>query len=307
MKIAVVGGGAMGGIWAARLAQSQHDVSVVDVAQNLLETIRAQGLTVEHAGESVTVWPRATDAPQEVGVVDVVFFFVKAQHTASAAQMARPLVNEATTVVSLQNGWGNADVLAQFYPEQQIVVGVTYHSGTVLAPGRVGHTGKGATYLGPYSASAGLERTSVVSDLLAGAGIENTSTAEVKTEIWKKLILNAATLPTAALTTLRAGELGQPGEMLDLVDAVTAEAVTVARALGYKIELEERFERIHAVLAGAGAGKPSMLQDVEGRRKTEIEVVNGAVVKAAQELGVDVPLNRACVALIHGLERSWQR
>lgn len=307
MKIAVVGGGAMGGIWAARLAQSQHEVSVVDVAPQLLETIKTQGLTVEHAGESTTVWPSATDKPQEVGAVDVVFFFVKAQHTASAVQMARPLVNAATTVVSLQNGWGNADVLAQQYPAEQIVVGVTYHSGTVLAPGRVGHTGKGATYLGPYSAEAGLARTNVVSDLLAGAGIENTSTAEVKTEIWKKLILNAATLPTAALTTLRAGELGQPGEMLDLVDAVTAEAVAVAQTLGYGIELSERVERIHAVLAGAGAGKPSMLQDVEAKRKTEIEVVNGAVVKAAQETGVEVPLNRACVALIQGLERSWQR
>ena len=307
MKIAVIGGGAMGGIWAARLAQSQHDVSIVDVAQSLLEALKTQGLTVEHAGESVTVWPRVTDAPQEIGAVEVVFFFVKAQHTAFAAQMARPLINETTTVVSLQNGWGNADVLAQHYPAEQIVVGVTYHSGTVLAPGRVGHTGKGPTYLGPYSSEAGLARTKVVSDLLAGVGIENVPTAEARTEIWKKLILNAATLPTSALTTLRAGELGQPGEMLDLVDAITAEAVSVAQALGYHIELEERVERIHAVLAGAGAGKPSMLQDVEGKRKTEIEVINGAVVKAAQERGVAVPLNRACVALIHGLERSWQR
>jgi 2-dehydropantoate 2-reductase len=307
MKIAVVGGGAMGGIWAARLAQSQHDISIVDVAQNLLTTIKTQGLTVEHVGQSETVWPRATDTPQEIGIVDVVFFFVKAQHTASAAQMAQPLVDDTTIIVSLQNGWGNADVLVQHYRAEQIVVGVTYHSGTVLAPGRVGHTGKGATYLGPYSARAGLEYTRVVSDLLAGAGIENTPTEEVKTEIWKKLILNAATLPTAALTTLRASELGQPGEMLDLVDAIAAEAVEVAQAQGYKIELGERVERIHAVLAGAGAGKPSMLQDVEGKRKTEIEVINGAVVNAALGLGVAVPLNRACVALIHGLERSWQR
>lgn len=307
MRIAVMGGGAMGGIWAARLLQSQQEVSIIDVAPNLLTALKVQGLTVEHAGQSTTVWPRATDKPREIGTVDVVFFFVKAQHTASAAQMARPLVADTTIVVSLQNGWGNADVLAQTYRAEQIVVGVTYHSGTLLAPGRVGHTGTGATYLGPYSAGAGLESTRVVSELLAGAGIENTPTTEVKTEIWKKLILNAATLPTAALTTLRAGELGQHSEMLDLVDTLAAEAVEVARARGYKIDLEERLERIHAVLAGAGAGKPSMLQDVEGRRKTEIEVVNGAVVKAAQEVALEVPLNRACVALIHGLERSWQR
>ena len=93
--------------------------------------------------------------------------------------------------------------------------------------------------------------------------------------------------------------------MLERIDHV--ETVAVARALGYKIDLMERIERIHAVLAGAGAGKASMLQDIEGRRKTEIEVINGAIVKAALELALEVPLNRACVALVHGLERSWQR
>lgn len=306
MKIAVVGGGAMGGIWAAHLVQSKHEVSIVDVAPHLLAALKTQGLTVEHAGQSETVRPHATDTPQEIGVVDMVFFFVKAQHTASAAQIALPLVDEATILVSLQNGWGNADILAQRYRAEQIVIGVTYHSGTVLAPGRVGHTGKGSTYLGPYNAHAGLAQTHVVSDLLASAGIDNTPTEEVKTEIWKKLILNAATLPTAALTGLCASELGQPGEMLDLVDALAAEAVEVAQAQGYRIELEERTKRIHAVLAGAGKGKASMLQDVEGRRKTEIGVINGAIVRAAQVSGIEVPLNRACVALIHGLERSWQ-
>jgi 2-dehydropantoate 2-reductase len=132
-------------------------------------------------------------------------------------------------------------------------------------------------------------------------------TPHIKTEIWKKLILNAATLPTAALTGLRAGELAQPGSMLDLVDALAAEAVQVARAQGYAIDPTERIERIHTVLAGAGAGKASMLQDAEARRKTEIEVVNGAVVRAAEKMGLDVPLNRAMVALIAGLERGWQR
>jgi 2-dehydropantoate 2-reductase len=237
----------------------------------------------------------------------VVFFFVKAHHTASAAQLARPLVGSSTTVVSLQNGWGNADVLADTYSPDQIVMGVTYHSATVIAPGRVAHTGKGATYLGPYVDGSPLDRAAAVGQLLGGAGIEATVTPQVKTEVWKKLILNAATLPTAALTRLSAGDLGQPGPMLDLVDALAAEAVQVARAQGYAIDLAERTERIHAVLTGAGAGKASMLQDVEARRKTEIEVINGAVVRAAEKVGMDIPLNRAMVALIGGLERGWQR
>jgi len=163
----------------------------------------------------------------------------------------------------------------------------------------------GPTFLGPYLDGAPLERAEAVARLLSGAGIEATVTSRVKTEVWKKLILNAATLPTAALTGLCAGDLGQPGPMRDLVDALAAEAVAVAQAQGYDIDLDERLARIHAVLTGAGRGKPSMLQDAEARRKTEIEVINAAIVRTAQASGLAVPLNQAMVALIGGLERGW--
>jgi 2-dehydropantoate 2-reductase len=307
VKVAIVGVGAMGGVWAARIAAGGAEVAVVDVAEPVLAAIRAHGLVVQSGDGVETTHPQATADPREIGPVDVVFVFVKAQHTAAAAEQARPLVGPDTTLVSMQNGWGNADVLAAVYPPDRLVIGVTYHSATVLEPGRVAHSGRGPSFVGPYQDGAGLERAAVVRDLLAAGGIEATLTAQVKTEVWKKLILNAATLPTAALTRLRAGELGQPGPMLDLVDALAAEATRVAQAQGYAIALEERIDRIHTVLAGAGTGKASMLQDVEAGRKTEIEVINGAVVRAAERHGIDVPLNRAMVALIGGLERSWQR
>lgn len=308
MKVAVVGSGAMGGIWAARLALAGNEVVVIDVATEVVAAIERDGLVVENKeGEVETARVRATADAASVGPVDVVFVFVKAQHTAAVAEGAQPLIGAETTVVSLQNGWGNSDVLASVYPPQQIAMGVTYHSGTVVAPGRVAHTGRSMTFLGPYADGAGLARAQAVGALMTAAGIETTVTAEVKTEVWKKLILNTATLPTSALTLLRAGELGQPGAMLDLIDQLAIESTQVARALGYPIEEGERIERIHAVLAGAGMGKPSMLQDVEARRKTEIEVINGAVVREAERVGVDVPINRAMVALVGGLERSWRR
>jgi len=307
MRIAIVGGGAMGGTWAGRLANAGHEVVIVDVATDLVAAIRLSGLTVETTGGTITTHPQATTDPTSVGHVDAVFVFVKAQHTRSAADLARPLVGAKTTLISLQNGWGNADVLAETFAAEQMVVGVTYHSATVRAPAHVAHTGSGPTYLGPYLDGADVARAEAVAELLRVAGIEPTVTASVKTEIWNKLVLNAATLPTSALTGLTAGELGQPGPMLDLVDALASEAVVVAIALGHAIDRDERLERIHSVLAGAGSGKASMLQDVEGRRKTEIDVINGAVVRNAALMGVDVPLNRAMVALIDGLERSWAR
>jgi len=308
VRIAIVGGGgAMGGTWAGRLAGAGYEVVVVDVAADAIAAIRSSGLTVDTVDGTITTHPDATTDPARSGLVDAVFVFVKSQHTRSAAELARPLVSSTTTLISLQNGWGNADVLAEVYPAEQMVVGVTYHSATVRAPAHVAHTGRGPTYLGPYVDGADLARAETIADLLGAAGIEPIVTASVKTEIWKKLVLNAATLPAAALSGLTAGELGQPGPLLALVDALASEAVVVANALGHLIDRDERLERIHTVLAGAGAGKASMLQDVEGHRTTEIDVINGAIVRNAVLMGIDVPLNRAMVALIHGLERSWAR
>jgi 2-dehydropantoate 2-reductase len=302
-----MGAGAMGGLWAGRLAAAGHDVVAIDVSPDVVSAIARDGLVLQSGETSETVRVRATGDPSAIEPVDFVFFFTKAHHTAAAAAQARPLVAPETTVVSLQNGWGNAETLAGTYAPEQVVIGVTYHSATVLVPGHVAHTGKGATFVGPYGDDADPARAEAVGALLTAADMDAAVTPRVKTEIWKKLVLNAATLPTAALTGLRAGELGEPGPLLDLVDALALEAVAVARGQGYAIEAHERIERIHAVLAGAGAGKASMLQDVEARRKTEIEVINGAVLRAAERLGIDVPLNRAMVALIGGLERGWAR
>lgn len=306
MKVAIVGGGAIGGVWASQLARAGNDVTVVDVSPAVVEQVSGAGLIVETAGDSQPALRlRATSRPEEVGQVNTVWFFVKAQHTASAAQLARPLVGAETAVVTQQNGWGNADVLAEVYPAPQLVVGVTYHSATVLGPGHVKHTGRGQSFIGPYLDGDELARAERVGRMMNEAGLDTTVTTHVKTEIWKKLILNCATLPTSALTRLAAGDVGQPGPLLELVDAIAAEAVQVAQALGYDVDVDERRERIHAILANGGRGKASMLQDVEGSRKTEIEVVNDAVVRAAAELGMVVPLNRAMAALVGGLERSY--
>jgi 2-dehydropantoate 2-reductase len=306
MRIAIVGGGAMGGTFGARLANAGHSVTVVDVDADLVRAINENGLAVETADGTLRARPSATTDASSAGAQDVVLVFVKAQHTPSAAAAIPVLVGPDTAVASLQNGWGNADVIAQHVAPDQLVVGVTYHSATVLGRGHVKHSGQGPTFVGPYDGAdlGGAER---IADALRYAGMEVTVTAEVRTEIWRKLVLNAATLPTAALTTLRAGELGEPGPMRDLVDGLASEAVSVAQAQGLSIELPERIERIHATLERAGAGKPSMLQDAEAHRKTEVERINGAVVAAGDASGVPVPLNRAMLALIGGLERSWRR
>lgn len=301
MRIAVVGAGAMGSIFGARFVRGGHEAVLVDVVESLVERINAEGVTiVRDREETVTRVPATTD-PASVGAVDAVVFFTKCYHTAAAASSARPLVGPETIVASLQNGWGNGDVLASAYDPARVVVGVTYNSGLVLGPACVRHPADAPTTLGPFAGEEtdGAER---LAQAIRDGGLEAHVTPHVRPEIWKKLVLNAATLPTAALTGMSAGVLTAHPQMRELVSATAREAVAVARALGYELDPEERVEAIHALLERAAATKGSMLQDFEARRRTEVDVINGAVVRAAEEAGIDAPLNRAFVALVKGWE-----
>ncbi len=301
MRIAVVGAGAMGSIFGARFSKAGHDTVLVDVAAPLVETINADGVTIVRGEEETTTRVPATTDPGSVGPVDVVVFCVKCYQTASAAELARPLVGPDTVVASLQNGWGNGDVLAKVYPADQITVGVTYHSGLVQAPGRVVHPAEQPTIVGSFTDGKSGDAARLA-QALDDAGLEANVVSPIRPEIWKKLILNAATLPTAALTGMNAGALTACEDTRGLVTDTAREAVTVARALGYDINPQERVDAIHALLAKAGPSKASMLQDFEAGRRTEIDVINGAVMRAADETGVAVPLNRALVQLVKGWE-----
>jgi 2-dehydropantoate 2-reductase len=292
----------MGSIFGARFHEAGHETVLVDVAQPLVEKINADGVTIvaKEGGERTVRLPATTD-PASVGQADLVVFFVKCYHTASAAESARPLVGPETVVASLQNGWGNGDVLASVFPPQQVVIGVTYNSGTVLELGKVAHPGVGPTLMGHYEGNT-TEGAARLAQAVADADLEAQVVAPVRPEIWKKLILNAATLPTAALTGMNAGALTTDEPMHELVTETAREAVAVARALDYDIDEDERVSYIHGLLERAGPTRGSMLQDFEAGRRTEIDVINGAVVRAADETGVPVPLNRAFVALVKGWE-----
>jgi 2-dehydropantoate 2-reductase len=301
MKIAVVGSGAMGSIFGAGFAEAGHDTVLVDVAKPLVDKVRGDGVTiVGKDGSERNVRVEATTDAAEVGPCDLVVFFVKCYHTASAAETARPLVGENTVVASLQNGWGNGDVLASAYDPMKVAVGVTYNSGTVLELGKVAHPGVGPTHVGAFA--DGAATAAPLEEALSSAGFEVHTSPHIRTDIWKKLILNAATLPTAAIPGMNAGALTAHREMHDLVSEVGREAVAVARAQGYDIDEPERIDYIHSLLEKAGSTRGSMLQDFEAGRQTEIDVINGAVVRAGEENGTPTPLNRALVALVKGWE-----
>lgn len=306
MKLAVVGAGAMAGALAAEAALGGYDVHVVDVSSELVEKIATDGIEIRSGNSTEVGRPRATTDAATVGIADVIVLFVKAQHTRPAAEAVKLMQGSRTVVLSLQNGWGNADVLAEVLGTERLVFGVTYHSCSVVGLGIVHHSGRGDTFIGAFE---GDDQTAAekAAALLNSIGWSTTVSPTVRTDIWKKLVLNCATLPTAALTGLNAGALGASREMWPAVESIARETVTVAVALGLQIDADERVNRIRATLSAAGTGKPSMLQDAEAHRKTEIEVINAAVARAGASVGTPTPLNELMVAMMTGLESGWTR
>jgi 2-dehydropantoate 2-reductase len=293
----------MGGIFGAQLARSGVQTTFLDVSQPLVDHIRSEGLTIVRGDGEEAVEVNATADPAELAPSDLVIVFVKCFHTEDAVRRAAPAIGPNTTVLSLQNGWGNGETISRLVSPEQLVLGVTYVSGTVVGRGRIGWTGAGPTYIGGYT-SNGKDLAAPAAAALTEAGFTVTVADNVRQEIWNKLSLNAATLPTAALTGLTAGSLAGTAPMSDLVDEAAREAVAVARASGYDLDETATIERIHTVLAGAGDGKASMLQDVEAGRRTEVDVITGAVLRGGKEHGVPTPINEALYALITGLESA---
>ena len=295
----------MGGLFGAHLARAGEDVALIDVSEPAVDEINKNGVTIEEKdGSSTTIKVAASLTPERVGPVDLILNFVKCYHTDAAVRAAMPMATPETVFLSLQNGWGNAGRIAAIAGDARVMVGLTYHSATLLAPGRVKHPGVGVTYVGELNGE-GSPRLKAAAAALSGAGFEVSVSPRILDEIWKKLALNVCTLPTAALLRFFANELNQHEGTVALMKGLLGEVVSVARAQGIALDECERWKAITGLLDRAVGAKASMLQDVEASRPTEIDVINGAIVEAGNRAGIATPLNSSMVWLVNAMQEKY--
>jgi 2-dehydropantoate 2-reductase len=306
MRFAILGGGgAMGGIFGGWLQRAGHQVTLIDISQPAVEAINRDGLAIEEKDGSVEVLRVAASSdPRSVGPVDVIINFVKCYHTEAAVSAAKPMIGPETVVLSLQNGWGNAPRIATIVGDDRVLVGLTYHSGTLLGPGRVKHPGLGMTFIGELTGEA-TPRLERIASAFRDSGFDVATSEQILVEVWKKLALNVCTLPTSGLLRFHAHELVMFEDAKSLMAALLREVVAVAEAQGIALDFDERWAAITALLEKAIGGKASMLQDVEAGRRTEIEVINGAIVEAGRRSGVPTPVNQTMVWLVGALQARY--
>ena len=306
MRICIVGCGAVGSLFAANLAQLDDvEVWAYDLAQEHVDAINARGLRLSGAGELVGR-VRATANAEELPACDFGIVATKAMHTSAAAE-ATGHAFTAGCVASVQNGLGNEEAIAQHV--ERVIRGTTFPAGRVLAAGHVQWDVKGDTTLGPFEPQpAPLEKIERLAEACTRAGMPTSAVPDARGPQWRKVIFNAATNPLGALTRLTHGRVCERPDLRALVSGLVDEGKAVAAAQG--IELDDDPERLidHAARKDVAYDhKASMLQDVEAQRPTEVDYLNGGIVRAGRELGVPTPLNEAVWALVRGLEASWAR
>jgi 2-dehydropantoate 2-reductase len=305
VKIAVLGGaGAMGSVIGGKLSKSGNDVTLIDTSIEAVKTIEEKGLLIEDkSGNKETIRIRATN-DFAVDGLDLVLVFVKCYHTEAAVKSIAPYLSAKSVVLSLQNGWGNAPLISSIVGQERTMIGVSYHSATVLTPGHVLHAGQGMTFIGELNGQIS-DRLNRISEVFKTADLDITPSASIIKEVWSKLSLNVCTLPTSALLKFYAGQLIEHEPMIMLMREILREAIQVANAQSINLDEEERWKVITGLLERAAKAKASMLQDVERQRRTEIDVINGAIVEAGKRLNIPTPYNQSMVWLIKSLEGSF--
>ena len=302
VRVAVVGCGAIGSLYAAHLARVPGvEVWAVDPWAGHVAAMESRGLRVTGLAD-FTAPVRARTRGSDLPACDFGIVATKAPHTRAAVAGARAALAGAA-VVSVQNGLGNEEVIAGLVPH--VIRGSIVTAGAIVAPGVVRYDAPGDSWFGPFEPSpAPMDAVRRLAALLTAGGLRTHALEDARGPQWTKVIFNSATSPLAALTGLPVGPVCTDAGLRRQVDGLVAEAMAVCERAGIVLQRPPR-EAVEEAIAEAYDHKPSMLQDVLARRATEIDVLNGGIAAEGRRAGVRTPLHDCMLALVKGLEKSW--
>ncbi len=311
MKIVIIGPGAMGSLVAAFLAKANSAASkpaegiwILDKDRERAAKINQDGIRVEGLSADFRVKLKATAKPEDIGKADLVIVCVKSYNTKDAITHARAIVGDSTEVITLQNGIGNIEIISEAVGQQKVIAGVTSLGATLLEPGRVKYAGRGETIIGRLDAKVTVQMRSI-RQLFNKSGLEMRISGDIKALLWSKLVINAGINALSAITHLPNGKLIEfEGTRHILREAVT-EAIRVAKRKRIKLAYDDPLAKVEAVCEATAVNVSSMLQDVLRKKHTEIDFINGVIVRQGHELGIPVPVNSLLVDLVKTIEASY--
>jgi 2-dehydropantoate 2-reductase len=304
MRITVIGAGAMGGSYGGLLALAGHDVSLIDAWAAHIQAIERDGLRLDGVRGEHRVRVAAATGPIGHGA-ELAIVFVDANNTAAAAATAAEILAPDGAAITFQNGIGNVERLQAALGKERVLGGSSMCSAASRGPGHVALTHLGATTIGETD-GASRERTRALAQALNHAGLETVIAPDVMAVIWEKFALNCCINALAATTGLRGGEMARLPELDALQDRIIDEVMAVSERKRIRLPTPDLRAKIKAHWRKK-FNQPSMLQHVEAGRRTEIDALNGALLREARALGIAAPYNETLVALLKGRELHRMR
>ena len=309
MKIVIVGGGAIGRLFGSFLGKGGHDVSLIDIDQEVIGAMQGEGIGLMAHDEQdrdivISVPVTALDNGSRVESCDLVLLLVKSQATLAATRGIAHLITDNSPVICIQTGLGNLEEVKTLVDEKNILLGLTFMSGTALAGARVRQGGIGTTYVGELHGDF-TPRLAKIAEIFNECGIITEMTHRIMGRLWCKVIVYSAINPLSAILKVPNGCLTSKDESITLMKALLEEGSQVAAACSVDLVCDDLYQLLLETCQQSSNNLSSMLQDILNDRPTEIDAQNGAICRYAQAHGVLVPTHHTFVQLIKLLEQ-WK-
>lgn len=304
MKITIIGPGAMGCLLAAFLSKTKEEIWLLDKNSQRAKDINEQGIQIEGVSGSWQAKVHAGAESKEIGPQDLIIIAVKSYDTKDALKNIKPLIANHTLVLTLQNGLGNIEIISEVVGQDRVLGGITNQGATSLDTGSIRHAGKGETVIGRVDGKISAELRSI-REVFNQAGMETRISKDIKALLWSKLIINVGINALTAITRLHNGRLIEFETTRKILEEAVNEAIKVAKKKRIKLIYDDPLSKVEAVCEATAQNVSSMLQDVLKRRRTEIDFINGVIVRQAQGLGIPTPVNAVLTNAVKAIESSY--
>ncbi len=304
MKTLLVGAGALGCFFASMIKRANGEITIYDINQDKVDIINNVGITIhKKSGDTIVVPVPAISNIEDAPKIDLIMLLVKSYQTERAARDLALIDNGSFKVLTLQNGLGNTDELIKYLNKQRVFSGITYQGAYETAPATINHTGNGLTTIAPVDQKM-LQIAMDQARYLSNCNIPCGATTDLDAISWKKLIVNSTINPLSAIHGLKNGQLPKNAEAVRDMVALVVEGVTVAQKIGIPLSYGETWAEVLDTCRDTAENRSSMLIDIDKGRPTEIEAINGSIVRIGEANGIDTPTNVRMIRRVISLHRN---
>ncbi len=304
MKIVIAGPGAIGSLFASFLSKSKQEIWILDRNKARAGKLNQRGIAIQGASGVWQAKVKVSADPKQIGKADLFLVCVKSYDTRKLIDYAQPVIGADCSIVTLQNGIGNVEIISEVFKGQNVFAGITNQGANLSEPGKLRHAGSGETVIGSLDGKL-TSQLREIRQLFNEVGLSTRLSRDIKGTLWSKLIINVGINALTAITQMKNGKLLEFEGTRTIMRQAVSEAAKIAKRKRIKLQFDDALAKVEAVSSATADNISSMLTDVLNKKRTEIDFINGLIVRLGQTLGIPTPVNCLLVDLVKTIESSY--